>query len=440
MQPPKAFPSKNKFSNLRSFQKNALGYMDQAIKEQGSPVDLNLPMGDFVLVNDPDQFAKVFADERDFYRKSKGYREIALVLGNGLLTAEGEEWREQRRALQPSFHKSELRKLLPAIWQTGEDYIQSIKTGSTIRLDTEMSGLTMSILLNSLIKYQSDEMISKMSEHIMFGQDFIVNRIRSPFKWPVWIPTKTNRQYHRMMRDANDIIQTCVNDYRVNTHKVEDLLTTLIEFYDPDEGFIEIRNQLLTFLVAGHETSAIAMTWTLHLLAHHPDIQQRLYEEVRGFGNLEDMDVMDYSGLEFTQQVIKESLRYYPPIWNIVRRAIKTHSLGDYDIKPGKQVMLNIYLMHHNHEYWNNPESYSPERFKPDSFKSLHNFQYLPFGGGNRFCIGNNFALYEILLLLVQFVRNFEILPRSAKTVPFNPLLTLRPKDPVEVKLINRKY
>ena len=146
---------------------------------------------------------------------------------------------------------------------------------------------------------------------------------------------------------------------------------------------------------------------------------------------------MNYAGLEYTQQVIKESLRYYPPIWNIVRRAIKDHQVGGVDIPAGKQLMLNIYLMHHNSDYWQEPHIFDPERFNGNQ-SDRHKFQYLPFGGGGRFCIGNNFALYEILLLLIQFVKKYEIKPISPKKVPFNPLLTLRPKDPVMVELKKR--
>lgn len=413
--------------------------MQQAASQQGSPVDLNLPMGDFVIVNDAEQFSTVFTNEREYYQKSKGYKEIALVLGNGLLTAEGEEWHKQRKALQPSFHKNELRKLLPAVWHTGEQYINALDDQTTLRLDTEMSGLTMSVLMNSLIKYQSEEMIAKMGDHILFGQDFIVNRIRTPLKWPLWVPTRDNRHYHQMMKDANDLIQRCVDDRRTVRHEeVDDLLTVLMKFYDPDEEFIQIRNQLLTFLVAGHETSAIAMTWTLHLLAHHQDIQERLFSEISGIMKLEDIDLMDFAGLDYTQQVIKESLRIYPPIWNIVRRAIKETELGGCHIPVDKQVMLNIYLMHHNHDYWENPEVFDPERFKKGSQTIKHKFQYLPFGAGGRFCIGNNFALHEIMILLIQFVKKYKILPKTERHPGFNPLLTLRPAKAVEVVLEKR--
>lgn len=436
---PKAFPEKGKLKNLRSFQQDPLDYMERAVSLLGSPVDLNLPMGDFVIVNDPEQFATVFIREQEYYRKSKGYKEIALVLGNGLLTAEGEEWHEQRKALQPSFHQTALRKILPSVWETAETYVKGLSDTTTFRLDTEMSGLTMTILLNSLIRYQDEEMVTKMSEHILFGQDFIVNRIRTPLKWPVWVPTKTNRQYHRMMQEANDLIQRCVDERKaMPSQDINDLLSVLMSHYDPDEGFLEIRNQLLTFLVAGHETSAIAMIWTLHLLAHHPQIQQRLYEEVSHIDQLEDIDLMNFSGLDYTQQVIKESLRYYPPIWNIVRRAVKENEVGGCHIPVGKQLMLNIYLLHHNHNFWKDPEVFDPERFKKGNDTLKHKFQYLPFGGGGRFCIGNNFALYEIMILLIQFVRRYEILPKSERHPGFNPLLTLRPKSAVEVELVKR--
>lgn len=411
--------------------------MQSAVEQQGSPVDLNLPMGDFVVLNDPEQFAEVFASEKTHYTKSRGYKEIALVLGNGLLTAEGDEWHEQRKALQPSFHQKELRQLLPAIWETGHDFVRVVSDGQVMRLDEEMSGLTMTILLNSLIKYQDEQMVSKMSEHILFGQDYIVDRIRSPFKWPVWVPTSANRKYHRMMQEANDIIQECVDNRKLETGKVDDLLNVLMDHYDADSQFIEIRNQLLTFLVAGHETSAIAMTWTLHLLAHHPEIQQKVYEEVKSIETLDDLDVMNFSNTTYLQQVIKESLRYYPPIWNIVRLAKQDHQVGGVAIKAGKQLMLNIYLMHRNEAYWEDANVFNPDRFAKPNFK--HKQQYLPFGGGGRFCIGNNFALYEIMILLIQFVKDFEVLPESPQEMEFNPLLTLRPKDAVRVKLKRRK-
>ena len=196
-----------------------------------------------------------------------------------------------------------------------------------------------------------------------------------------------------MMREANAIIQECVDKTRSQPERVEDLLTVLMDLYDPDEEFVKIRNQLLTFLVAGHETSAIAMTWTLHVLAHNPKIQQRLFEEVGHIRELEEMDLMNYSGLAFAQSAIKESLRHFPPVWNIVRRVIKEHDIDGYHLPVGKQLMLNIYLLHHNEEYWREPHLFNPERFASNKDGSFHKFQYLPFGGGGRFCIGNNFCL-----------------------------------------------
>lgn len=412
--------------------------MEKATKQVGSPADLHLPMGDFVLLNDPNQFSEVFLNEKEYYQKSRGYKEIAHVLGNGLLTAEGEEWHQQRKMLQPSFHKTELRKLLPAIWHTGEHYLESIQDGQSLRLDTEMSGLTMTVLMNSLIHYQNEALIRKMGQHIIFSQEFIVKRIRTPFKWPLWVPTKKNKGYHQMMRETNELIQEFVDSRMVDQNKIEDILTVLMANYDPEKEFEQIRNQLLTLFIAGHETSAIALTWTLHLLGHYPKVQQQVYEEIKSIHTLEDIDLMNYARLEYTHRVIKESLRYYPPIWNVVRRAIKPHQVGGFDIPTGKQLMLNVYLLHRNEQHWEQPEVFDPERFTPEKMRAFHKFQYLPFGGGGRFCIGNNFAMYEILLLLIQFIRSFEIKPLSPEKVPFNPLLTLRPKTAIKVQLMKR--
>lgn len=437
MKPPKAFPGNTRFQNLKKFQASPIEYMKEAAKIYGSPVDLNLPIGKFALISDPDHAQHVLANNHENYTKSNGYKQVALVLGNGLLTSEGEEWHRNRKMLQPSFHKAELRKLLPAVWATGEQYIQGIQDENELRLDTEMNGLTLTILLNSLIHSSDEEILAKMSGHVNFGQEFIVNRIRNPFKWPLWIPTKDHQRYHAMMKDSNDLIQRTINERNfIGGKEIEDLLSVLLNTLNAESDFIQIRDEILTFLVAGHETSSLGMTWTLHLLAHHQDIQERLYEEVKSLEHLEDLDMMNFSNLKYTGQVIKESMRMYPPIWNIVRKAKTADKLGDFEIEEGYQLMNSIYELHHHPKYWESPEEFNPDRFADYNFK--HKFQYLPFGGGPRFCIGNNFALFEMTILLVQFVRAFKLEPLSSKKIGFNPLLTLRPDQSVNVMLVKR--
>lgn len=437
MKPPKAFPENSKFQNLKKFQVSPIEYMKEAASIYGSPVDLNLPIGKFALISDPAQAQHILANNHENYTKSNGYKQVALVLGNGLLTAEGEEWHRNRKMLQPSFHKKELRKLLPAVWKTGEQYLSGLIANQDLRLDTEMNGLTLTILLNSLIHSSDEEILTKMSDQVNFGQNFIVNRIRSPFKWPLWIPTKNHRRYHAMMKDSNVLIQRTIEErIEVGGKEIEDLLAVLLSNLDADKDFIQIRDEILTFLVAGHETSSLGMTWTLHLLAHHPDIQNRLFDEVENLGHLEDMDLMNFSNLKYTSQVIKESMRMYPPIWNIVRKAKAEDHIGGFEIEAGYQLMNSIYELHHHPEYWDKPEEFNPDRFETYDFK--HKFQYIPFGGGPRFCIGNNFAIFEMTILLVQFVRKFQLEPLSPKEIGFNPLLTLRPGQVVNIRLKSR--
>lgn len=412
--------------------------MKEATEKFGSILDLNLPIGKFGLVTDPKYAQHILVSNHENYQKSDGYKQVAKVLGNGLLTAEGSFWHKNRKMLQPSFHKGELRKLLPAIWQTGIQYLNGIDHRTELMLDTEMSGLTLTILLNSLIHSNDSEIEEKMSEHVTFGQEFIVGRIRNPFKWPVWVPTVENRRYQSMMADSNRLIQKAIDDRRTTDEEVlEDLLSVLLENYHPTEGFGQIRDEILTFLVAGHETSALGMTWGLHLLAHHPEIQDRLYQEVQGLRQLEDLDLMNYSNLKFTTNVVKEVLRMYPPAWNIVRKAKENDEIGGKIIEKGRQMMISIYELHHNPTYWDDPFRFNPDRFASYNFK--HKFQYLPFGGGPRFCIGNNFALFEMTILLVQFVQKFQLDPITLRDIGFNPLLTLRPDQPVKIRMKKRE-
>lgn len=408
--------------------------MKEAAAKYGSPVDLNLPIGKFALISDPEQAQHILATNHENYTKSNGYKQVALVLGNGLLTAEGDEWHKNRKMLQPSFHKPELRKLLPAVWETGTRYFDALRDGEELRLDTEMNGLTLTILLNSLIHSNDEEILTKMSEHVNFGQQFIVDRIRTPLKWPLWIPFKNHRQYHKMMEDSNRLIQRAIDERTsANSKPIQDLLSVLLDNYDNHRDFDQIRDEILTFLVAGHETSSLGMTWTLHLLAHHPEVQEKLYDEVMAFKSLDDMDLMNFANLKYTTQVIKESMRIYPPVWNIVRKAKAADQLGDFEVEEGYQLMTSIYELHHNPRYWENPDQFIPDRFEQKG--RLHKFQYLPFGGGPRFCIGNNFAMYEMIILLAQIIRKFKVEPMTSRAVDFNPLLTLRPKEAMFVRL-----
>ncbi|MEP3387621.1 MAG: cytochrome P450 [Reichenbachiella sp.] len=437
MKPPKAFPENSKFKNLKKFQASPIQYMKEAASIYGSPVDLNLPIGKFALISDPEQAQHVLATNHENYTKSNGYKQVALVLGNGLLTAEGDEWHKNRKILQPSFHKNELRKLLPAVWETGMQYLSTLDDKQALRLDTEMNGLTLTILLNSLIHSSDEEILTKMSDHVNFGQEFIVNRIRNPFKWPLWIPSKNHRRYHAMMRDSNELIERTINERSsINGKDIDDLLSVLLKNFDAEQDFFQIRDEILTFLVAGHETSSLGMTWTLHLLAHHPEIQNRLFKEVKSLEGFESLDLMNFSNLKYTGQVIKESMRLFPPIWNVVRKAKAQDELGGFEIEEGYQLMNSIYELHHHPDYWENPEAFNPDRFENYNFK--HKFQYLPFGGGPRFCIGNNFALFEMTILLVQFVQSYELKPLSPQKIGFNPLLTLRPDQPINLQLIKR--
>lgn len=435
---PKAFPQNSFLQNIKKFNASPIDYMREATELLGSPLDLNLAFGKFVLVTDPEQAQHVLATNHENYIKAKGYKQIARVLGDGLLTAEGDYWKRQRKILQPSFHKPELAKLLPSVWLTGHNYINQLSDGQELALDTEMNGLTLTVLLNSLIHYHDEELLEKMADNIIFGQEFIVKRIRSIVKWPVWLPTGMNRRYHQMMKESNQLIQKCVDSRHVpNEEEINDILDVLLKNYDAEQEFTKIRNELLTFLVAGHETSALGMTWTLHLLAHYPEIQDRLFEEVRELKTLDDLDLMNFGNLKYTQNVIKESLRIYPPIWNIVREAKGDDTVGGFKITSGQQVMNSILEIHHNKDYWSDSDVFDPDRFDRNEIR--HKFQYIPFGAGPRFCIGNNFAMFEMLILIVQFVHNFKLEPGSPRHIGFNPLLTLRPNQEVKVILKKRQ-
>ncbi len=430
---PKAFSQNTIFKNLKIFRANPVKYMEDSFRQCGSPVNLNLPMGDFVLVADPEQAFEVLVNNHLKYKKSRGYREIARVLGNGILTNEGEAWKKQRKALQPAFHKNEIREFAPAIWKTGVDFIESWEDRFVLPADKQMGRLTLTVLLNTLIQQHSEEIKDSMAANVVFGQRFATDRIRSPIKLPTWLPIPKNIKYHRLKKEMDRHIHSFIEERKkVDFMNIKDLLSLLM-IENGVDAFSTIRDELITFLVAGHETSSLGLSWTLYLLAGHPDIQEKARMEVDKINALEDIDLHDFSNLTYLQKVIKESLRIYPPVWNIVREAQEPDEVGGYLIPKGKQVMMNIFLIHRNEKYWENPLVFDPDRFEARHEENWHKYQYMPFGGGPRFCIGNNFAMHEMLLLMTLFLKHFRFKRKDNDPIGYDPLLTLRPGREIEL-------
>lgn len=378
------------------------------------------------------------------YRKSPmHFDKLAHFLGYGLLTSEGDYWLRQRRLIQPSFHRTRLAALTNIMQQAIDDFIikfdNTIQAEKPVNIATHMMELAFDVVARSLFSTNLAEADSKRIAHnITVLQEFIIRQIRQPYlNW--WRETSGSLKHHEALSEEfRQIILKIIQQRRESNETQDDLLQMLLDarYEDTDEGMTDqqLFEECAIIFVAGHETSANALAWTWYLLAQHPDIVQKTRIELNTVLENRKPTFEDLPKLEYLTQVIEESMRLYPPAWITDRVAAEDDEWNGIPIPKGTVVVTYFYGSHHSSDLWEEPERFNPDRFSKEN-KKLHTpFAYSPFGGGPRLCIGNNFAIMEMQLVLATLLRryDFELIPNQK--VESQPLITLRPKNGIFMK------
>ena len=379
------------------------------------------------------------------YRKSDIQRNIlARYVGQGLLTAEGHFWLRQRRLIQPGFHRERLNNLSKLMHEEiinyCNDLIKKAEKSPIVDVHREMHRLTFRIVAKTLFSVGiEEEVLTNLRSQITQLQAFIIKLVRQPYaRW--WFKLSgAIRQHDLIAMETRNIIRQIIRT-RINAKDQEDdLLQMLIDSRYEDSGKPmteeQILDECLIIFVAGHETSANALTWALHLLSNAPKEQTCLLQELLAIDQFESLSFKNLNGLSYTRQIIEEAMRLYPPAWVLDRVALEDDSVSGYLIPKGTTIFLYVFGTHHQAAYWKNPSAFQPERFGHDV--GTKKYQYLPFGGGPRLCIGNNFAMMEMQLILGHLFRNFRF-NGLKKKVEMEPLITLRPKGGVQMQITKR--
>jgi cytochrome P450 len=371
------------------------------------------------------------------------YREIAAILGDGLLTSEGDRWRHQRRTLQPLFTRRRVETygdlmareaaLLVERWQP------FAKRGEPVDLDTEMTRLTLRVVGQVLFGSDVGQAIPVVQSAMTVVGEHARRRGLSPVRVPATWPTPANRRAARAQRALYEVTDQIIA--RGGAGGGEDLVALLLNARDPETGARldpkEIRDQVLIFLLAGHETTSTALTFALHLLGHHPEAQRRLQEEVDTTLAGRAPTAADLPALPYTAMVVKEAMRLYPPAYATGRLTWDGDELLGYAIPPGSVVSVSMWATHRHPDFWPEPERFDPERFAPEREAGRHRYAYFPFGGGARACIGSHFALLEAVLALAAVAQAYQF--RTAPDpVPLTTGITLRPASALPCVLTPR--
>jgi cytochrome P450 len=393
-----------------------------------------------IVTTNPAVIQHVLKTNAENYQKSEiQVKRMGHFLGKGLLTTHGEAWRTQRRLIQKGFDRKQL-EALSAIMQDSlaeslRDFDTQVRVGP-VDIYTHLMKMTFAMVARSLFGAKlKDEDIETVSHTICTVQEFIVRQTIQPYLNP-WFEVSGELRKHEEMRARADGILMEYIKTRRQQPPGNDLLQTLMDArYSDGEGMSDemVLSESMQLLVAGHETSSNGLSWLLYLLSSRPDCLERVRQEFDSVLGDAPLSFADVPRLEFTTQVIQEGLRLYPPFWMIDRMAVGDDRVGDIVIPRGSTVIIYVYGAHHAPGSWESPESFIPERFIKGSEKLRTPFTYLPFGGGPRVCIGNHYAMLQILMILSDLLRtyDFELIP--GQTIEARPMVILRPKHGIRM-------
>jgi len=388
----------------------------------------------FVWATDPASVRDTLTNADVFVKRSPVYREMADALGDGLLTSEGDTWKAQRRTLQPLFTRKRVQDYGAAFVDAARSVSSAWADGAQLDLDLHMQTLSLRSVGVTLFGMDATDEVEPIVASTGFLSGEVVKRGLSPVRLPRWLPTPLHRRLDQAEADLARRVDAIVDRGLERDEERDDLVSLLLRVKDPETGQglsdVEIREQALVLLLAGYDTTSTALTFTLHLLGQHPQIQERARVEVRDVLGDRDPTAEDVASLTYLRQVLDEGMRLYPSAYITSRLAVADTTVAGFDVPAGSVAAASFYALHRNPHVWDDPDRFDPARFEPAHVKERDPYAYLPFGGGSRSCIGNHFALLEATLALAVLLQDWRFTAR-VQDVPLTLGITLRPAIPV---------
>jgi cytochrome P450 len=437
---------------FRQFMRDPIKTLTDIANTYGNICHFKFGRQHIYLLNNPEYIEGILIRDHKNFIKSRGLQVSKRLLGEGLVTSEGEYHDRQRRLIQPTFHPNRIKGYGDIMTSHAVRMQERWKDGSTLDIHKEMMHVTSEIIskavLGSDIKAEEDEVGVALQTCMEY-----FNRLQMPFgelieKIPI---LHINKGYQSAKKKLDSIVYSMIKEHRDNETKgvyhKEDLLYTLLQAQDTEAGIgrmtdLQLKDEVMTIFLAGHETTSNALTWTFYLLSQHPTADDRLYAELCSV--LGDKDakriptVEDIPKLEYTEKVFRESMRLYPPAWTLGRKAINDYKVDKYVIPAGSIILMSQYIMHHDSRYFSDPGTFYPDRWTKEARLHLPRFSYFPFGGGIRGCVGEPFAWMEGILLLATICRHWKMHHDRDHKVGLKPLITLRPKYGMRMELESR--
>lgn len=413
------------------FRRDPLTFFTETHRTYGDLARFTIGPQQVFLVSHPDWIEDVLVTSAKKFHKGVALQRAKRLLGEGLLTAEGQAHLRQRRTIQPLFHRQQVQRFANAMVKHAVRWRDSISDRATINVTEEMGGLTLAIvgetLFSSNVQGDTDEVREALTDAVQsFGAAFLPG-IEYFERLPLPVFTRVRKARERL----DQVIHRVIADRRSDGSDRSDLVSMLLAARDPENPNApgmsdqQIRDEAMTIFLAGHETTANAMAWTWHLIGLNPVVERRLHDEIDRVLGGRVPTVEDVPRLEYTRAIVAESMRLYPPAWTMGRKAIERHSINGHAIAAGSLVIMSQWVVHRDPRWWPDAESFDPDRWAVKSDRPK--YSYFPFGGGSRICIGESFAWTEAILLLATIAQQWRFVSGKAPTP--EPRITLRPKD-----------
>ncbi|WP_257967989.1 cytochrome P450 [Peribacillus deserti] len=430
--------------HVKDFQADPLGFL-QRLSGYGSIAKIRFgPFQKVYLISDPDLIKQVLVTKAKSFVKSQDFNSLKPIIGEGLLTSEKQYHLRQRRLIQPAFKRSNISGYGQSMIDITNDYVSKWRNGEERIITQDTMNITLDIISKTMFNLDFKEGYNTLGPPIETAMRIAVKRMRTLFNLPLWIPTKKNRDFKQAIKELDSVLYNIIEQRRQDPIKHEDMLGILMDARDEEDGIgmtdEQVRDELMTIFLAGHETTANALAWTFYLLSQNPEAEQKLFDEVDRVIGSRMPAPEDFMKLPYLQNVMWESMRMYPPAFVISRKADEDVEIGGCHFRKGDMIMMSQYVMHRQPEYFPDPEMFRPERFENNYVKTIPTYAYFPFGGGPRVCIGNHFAMMESVLIIASIARRFRVklAPDHDPITPY-PSITLRPRGGLRMIVEERK-
>lgn len=433
------------FKGARQLQNNPFDYLMQLNEEYPNIAQLHLLHKRILHINHPEYVKEVLQTNQKHYVKSSQYKPLKEVLGDGLITSENPLWAKQRKTIQPIFHKQSINQLFDIMESCVDSLVIDLKKRvdkgeNHINISQVFMDITLRIIAMAIINRSIDgeTNILAISDYVRYFIRAVNVRSMSAISLPLWLPTPSNLTYTRKRRELNDIIQNIISGRKTDESAQVDLLQMLLEMRYEDGSSISdslLVDEIKTMILAGHETTAVSLSWLFYLLSHAPEKYQTLVKEVDSHAS-KKWSAEQIFQLPYLTNCFHEGMRIVPPVWFIGKRNVQETSIGEYAIPKNTDVFVNIYQLHHHPDYWERPDDFIPERWEGEAKIEKH--AYIPFAAGQRMCMGNHFALMEAYIIIAKMLQYFRFEAVNDNVPIKNAGVTLRMKEDLYLKVTRR--